>query len=313
MEWQCTGDAVRQRLAVDSDGSGSRHRHRQHSFGDGKLDLAVVNQRHSGAVFILLGDGTGNFTLAASPGTGGFSLSVAVGDFNGDGKLDLAVANAGGNTASILLQGRFPLVSLSPTSVTFGTQLVLTTSYPQLVILTNTGSARLDISSIVASPNFTQKNDCGSHRKVGALCTIEIRFNPHAVGTITGTITITDNASNSPQIIPLTGVGTAVTLLPSSLDFGNQPVGSTSQPQTVTLTNYANRALSISGGELTGNNPGAFTLQNTTCGRSLPAGGSCTVSIAFAPKTAGPKTATLEVRDNGGASPQTVLLTGSGT
>ena len=64
--------------------------------GDGKLDLAVTNRGvccdSPGTVSILLGDGTGNFTLASSPGVGRTPTSVAVGDFNGDGKLDLAVA-----------------------------------------------------------------------------------------------------------------------------------------------------------------------------------------------------------------------------
>jgi hypothetical protein len=78
--------------------------------GDGKLDLAAANY-NSNTISILLGDGTGNFTLASSPATGNFPNSVAVGDFNGDGKLDLAVTNACGSyppcnspgTVSILL------------------------------------------------------------------------------------------------------------------------------------------------------------------------------------------------------------------
>ena len=79
-------------------------------------------------VSILLGDGTGNFTLASSPATGSWPDSVAVGDFNGDGKLDLAVANYGSNTVSILLgdgTGNFTLASSPaagsyPTSVAVG-------------------------------------------------------------------------------------------------------------------------------------------------------------------------------------------------
>ena len=95
--------------------------------GDGKLDLAVVNNGSS-TVSILLGDGTGNFTLASSPATGSSPVSVAVGDFNGDGKLDLAVANEGSNTVSILLgdgTGNFtlaasPATGLAPVSVAVG-------------------------------------------------------------------------------------------------------------------------------------------------------------------------------------------------
>jgi hypothetical protein len=95
--------------------------------GDGKLDLAVVNVCGSipdcngttpGTASVLLGDGTGNFTLASSPVTGVEPESITVGDFNGDGKLDLATANINSNTVSILLgdgTGQFALTS-SPTT-----------------------------------------------------------------------------------------------------------------------------------------------------------------------------------------------------
>jgi hypothetical protein len=95
---------------------------------DGYLDLAVVNTCGStlsctsattGTVSILLGDGTGNFTLhSSSPITGAGSNFVAVGDFNGDGNLDLAVANGTDGDLSILLgngDGTFTLKSNPPT------------------------------------------------------------------------------------------------------------------------------------------------------------------------------------------------------
>jgi hypothetical protein len=103
--------------------------------GDGKLDLAVANS-NSNTVSVLLGDGTGNFTVASSPATGNTPVSVAVGDFNGDGKLDLAVANWCGSdprcrsagTVSILLgdgTGNFtaassPATGNAPQSVAVG-------------------------------------------------------------------------------------------------------------------------------------------------------------------------------------------------
>jgi hypothetical protein len=278
--------------------------------GDGKLDLAVANEWY-GDLTILLGDGTGNFTGVSLPATGSAPTSVAIGDFNGDGKLDLAVAIQGNNTLSILLQGPLPAVTLSPTSLNFGTQLLRTTSNAQTVTLTDTGGATLDITSIAASANFIQRNNCGSSVAVGASCTINVGFRPQGVGTLTGAITITDNAPFSPQTVSLSGVGTAVTLLPSSLNFGNVPVGTTSQPLTVTFTNIANRALSISGVRLAGNQYGEFA-QTNTCGTSVPAGGSCTISVTFTPKRTGTRTATLDVRDNGGASPQTVAVSGTG-
>ena len=107
-------------------------------------------------------------------------LGVAVGDFNDDGRLDLAVANVFDNTISILLQAT--TVALSDTSLKFGVQLVGTHSPAQSVTLTNTGPIALTISSIAASEDFLQKNNCGSSLPAGASCTIKVAFNPSAQG-----------------------------------------------------------------------------------------------------------------------------------
>jgi len=279
--------------------------------GDGKLDLAAANDGSS-TVSILLGDGTGNFTLASSPAVGLYPVSVAAGDFNGDGKLDLATANNGSNTVSVLLQvPPYPIVTLSPTSLTFGTQLFGTTSGPQTVTLTNTGTATLDITSIVASNSFFELNNCGSSLAVGAHCNINVFFSPHVLGTITGTITMTDNASNSPQTISLTGAGTMVGLSPTTVSFDPQTVGTTSAAQTVAMTNHGYRAVSVGFG-LRGSNSGDFAETNT-CGTSLAPQASCTISVTFTPQARGSRTATLDVVDNGGGSPQIVTLKGFGT
>jgi len=93
--------------------------------GDGNLDLAVVNscpggtncESSNGSLTILLGDGTGNFSVASSPSTGFFPTAVAAGDFNGDGNLDLAVVNSWSNDVTILLgdgTGNFTATASSP-------------------------------------------------------------------------------------------------------------------------------------------------------------------------------------------------------
>jgi len=279
--------------------------------GDSKLDLAVANLGNSTA-YVELGDGNGNFHLVSNLGLGdwGTAYSAAVGDFNGDGKMDFVT---GGRYLSVVLGvPANTAVTVSPTSLTFGTHLVGTSSAPHPVTLTNTGNAPLDITSIVASRNFLQQNDCGSQLLPGANCTIEVTFRPRQIGQINGTITVIDNAPNSPQTVSLSGVGTAVTLLPSHLNFGNVQVGTTSPPQIVTLTNHSVKDLRIFGAYLQGNNRGAFA-QTNTCEPIVPAGGSCTISVTFTPHSKGAKTATGYVEDNGGASPQSVALSGNGT
>lgn len=131
--------------------------------------------------------------------------------------------------------------------------------------LTNTGPITLTISSIAASGDFLQENNCGSGVPPGASCTIRVVFQPSAKGVRTGALTITDNAPDSPQTVALTGTGTVVPLSPLNVNFGNQRVGTTSPPQTVTLTNTGSTPLSIQGIGIAGTNFGDF-VETTTCG-----------------------------------------------
>ncbi|PYV35157.1 MAG: hypothetical protein DMG22_03325, partial [Acidobacteria bacterium] len=80
-------------------------------------------------------------------------------------------------------------------------------------------------------------NNCGASVAVGANCTINVTFTPAATGTRSGTLTVTDNATNSPQTASLTGTGNTTTagLTPTSLTFASQQVGSTSAAQAVAL------------------------------------------------------------------------------
>jgi hypothetical protein len=280
--------------------------------GDGKLDLVTANI-DSNNVSILLGDGTGNFTLASSPAVGTFPDSVAVGDFNGDGRLDLAVANAHSNTVSILVQA--PVVTLSSTNLAFGNQNVGSMSNPMSSTLTNTGSATLDISAIsitgTNAGDFPMNNNCGSTLTPGASCTINVTFDPSAPGMQTASVSITDNAPGSPQMIALsgTGVAPAVTLNPTSLIFGNQLLGTTSPAQTVTLTNSGTETLTITSIAISGN-----FLQTNTCGTSVDVGASCTISVTFKPLVIHKQTGDVTITDNAfGSLQQTVPLTGTGT
>ena len=100
-----------------------------------------------------------------------------------------------------------PAAAVSPSSLTFGNQAVQTTSAPQTLTLTNTGSAALTITSVAASGDFAQTNSCGGSVAAGASCTITVTFTPTAASARTGSVTITDNASSSPQTVSLTGAG----------------------------------------------------------------------------------------------------------
>ncbi len=108
---------------------------------------------------------------------------------------------------------------------------------PQTVTVTNSGSAALAITSIVASVNFTETDNCvGQSVAVGATCTINVSF---VVATAfpsgsSGSVTITDNAADSPESISLGGPPVAVpgvVLLPGVLSLEGSRSGRPAAPR----------------------------------------------------------------------------------
>jgi hypothetical protein len=183
---------------------------------DGKLDLAT-------GTAIVLGNGDGTFQAPIYfEGDAGNEI-LATGDFNGDGRPDLATLDDGG--IGVYLQQPpvgAPVVSLSPTSLTFTTEPVGSTSASQTVMLSNTGNAPLLIGSISVGVNgspsseFSQTNNCGTSLAVGAApCIITVTTTPTLVGPVTASISITDNAAGSPQTVGLTGTGSPFSLTTS--------------------------------------------------------------------------------------------------
>jgi Abnormal spindle-like microcephaly-assoc'd, ASPM-SPD-2-Hydin len=170
--------------------------------------------------------------------------------------------------------GVLPAVTLSPTKLIFSTQVVFTTSAAQTVTLTNTGLGILSISKISLTGPFSQTNTCGTSLAAGGNCTFTVTFRPTTVGTLTGAVSISDNAPGNPQKIPLTGFGTYVKLAPTSLNFGNQPVGTKSLPKRITLSNKGSVAVSFTSVTMTGTNAADSTETNTR-GTSVAAGASC--------------------------------------
>ncbi len=222
-------------------------------------------------------------------------------------------SNFTGSTSPVLSQVvQGPAVSLSPAKLTFSTQVVFTTSKTQAVTLTNTGLGILNITKFTVTGPFSQTNTCGSTVNAGGSCTFTVTFKPKTIGTLTGSVSITDNASGSPQKITLTGVGTYIQLSPTSLMFGNQPVGTKSLPKKITLSNKGSVAVSITKISLTGANAGDFA-QTNTCGKSVAAGASCSITVTFTPSAKRKRTASVSVSDNGGGSPQTASVSGTGT
>jgi hypothetical protein len=206
--------------------------------GDGKLDLATSNFAPGGFdvppgfVNILFGNGDGTFQAPAAFVAGPNPATVAAGDFNNDGALDFvtgSVSVPGSATFSVLLQ--VPEVSLSSGPLTFPSQWVGTTSAAQNLTLTNTGSAPLKISSIAINGDFAQTNACGTSMAAGASCSITVTFTPTAIGTRSAMATITDNATDSPHTVAISGTGTDFSITAAQ---GSQTMATVVAGQTAT-------------------------------------------------------------------------------
>src|SRR5579859_4673816 len=204
--------------------------------------------------------------------------------------------------------------TLSPGSLTFSAQAVGVGSVPQNITLINSQNVTLNISGITFtgtnSGDFTQINSCGSSLGPSGTCTIGITFKPTGTGSRAALLNVIDDGPNSPQTASLNGTGIlAVTLSATSVNFGNVLVGSSTTAMPVTLTN--NQSVPLTNIAMSINGSTAFTEVNT-CGSSIPANGQCTITVTFAPTTAGKQTATVNIVDSASNSPQTISVSGTG-
>jgi hypothetical protein len=209
-------------------------------------------------------------------------------------------------------------VTVTPASLNFGSEAVSTTSTAQTVTLTNGQSTALTINNIFGGGNdpsdFKQSNDCGTSVPAGDSCTINISFDPTTTGSRTATLSVSDNAANSPQVVSLSGTGTngaTITVSPASINFGNQATGTTSSATPVTVSNTGNSTVTFTSIAVTGTNGSSFHETNN-CGTSLTAGNSCTVNVTFSPATTGSFSAAVTLTDNATNNPQSISLSGTG-
>ena len=217
--------------------------------------------------------------------------------------------NAGSQTVAVSGNGSSP-ITLSSSSLSFGSVAVGNTSAARSVTVTNRMSTALTFTGIsipAGSPFAIASNTCGASLAAGAACTVGVTFTPSALGGATGTLSFADSAINSPQMVSLSGTGTApVTLSTISISFGTISVASSAR--SVTLTNAQSVALTFTSIGVTG----PFAIASNTCGASINAGASCTVGVTFTPTATGTATGTLTFTDSSPNSPQTVNLSGSG-
>jgi hypothetical protein len=209
-------------------------------------------------------------------------------------------------------------LDFSPPSLKFPRRTINTTSPPLPVTVNNALPIAVTFGKISVSGDFAQTNTCPSPGGVlasGTACSVSVTFTPTAPGTRTGRVTIGDSAPANPQRINLSGAATDIAFSPQRLSFGSVTVGGAGAVKGVNVFNQGTTTVTITGVGIVivGANASDFQMVSNTCGSSIAPGAHCTVGVRFRPTTAGAKTAALNVNDDGGASPQIVPLSGTGT
>ncbi len=283
--------------------------------GDGKLDLAVSNYVDN-TVSVLLGNGDGTFQSQLVYPTAPNPGSIVTADFNGDGKLDLAAVARTSNSSVFAVS-----VLLGNGDGTFQPHIEYTTGDEpgQIVASDFNDDGKMDVATI---------NACGDDPNCGSTSSSTVSilvgngdgtFQNHIdfpAGLSASQLVAGDfNGDGKPDLVSASGtlsvlLQTTATLSSGALLFGIQGVGSSSTPQTVTLTNTATIALDISSIGLTGSNPGDYSF-TTSCGTVLEPGANCTISVTFTPTVAGMRTAFVSIADSALGSPQNIALTGT--
>jgi phospholipase C len=210
----------------------------------------------------------------------------------------------------ILTPRTCPLVG--QTWATFGGQPLNTTSITQPVYLTNLTNSAVKINTKTTdNPDFiVSSSNCGGSIPAGLKCQINLAFKPSIIGAETSTLSISDSYTGSPQTVSLTGFGSALSFSAQSLSFpGNTAIGKSSK-LNLTVKNISTSAVSFTNIKAVGD-----YSETNTCGTSLAAGKSCTVTVTFSPvgSASGFEYGNLVLSDSDPSSPQTVWLKATST
>ncbi|HEX2543013.1 MAG TPA: choice-of-anchor D domain-containing protein [Caldimonas sp.] len=222
-------------------------------------------------------------------------------------------------TATPAPQGRIELGSLA--LVFPNTQLGATST--QNVVVRNSGDLTLTFSAFTiggaAAAEFERGGDCSTAAPlpIGAQCTLSVTFRPGAtLGARAASLTIASDASNGPATLSLSGTAIpvpvpAVTLAPTSLDFGVQTAGGLYPARRIRLSNSGTADLAIASIAVEG--AGFSNASAAACPPVLTPGAGCDIDIALLTTSAAPFAGTLRVTSNAAGSPHTAALTGSGS
>jgi hypothetical protein len=264
-------------------------------------------------------------TFSLNPVTGGSGISVlTITSTDGTtpaGTYSITViANSGNLTRTLTVQLVVSGSSLlySTVSLGFPPTSVGTTSSALTVTITNEGTRSVKFTSYtIDTTQFAiSANTCpasGTSLKAGKNCTLSVTFTPNGGTGFTSTLTIVDGDVNSPQVVNLSGVGTAipsVSLSTTNLVFGDV-LENTSSTMQLILTNNGTGNLTITKIAISGADSAMFT-QTDNCPSTVLPSGNCTFNVTFTPTNTIFDTSTLTINDNADSGLQAVALSGFG-
>jgi len=206
------------------------------------------------------------------------------------------------------LHGTGTGIEISPAQLSWDRTVVGATGEPKEFKIRAVGEHPIQIESIETQGDFEQHNSCGTELRATS-CTVTVAFTPKQSGKRVGTVRIMDSDPTRPQSVFLIGQGGVAAFLPSALVFEPQKPGTTSAPQMVTLRNYGNNPFTISTIDVAGD----FAVPAKTCGQSLQAGQSCTISVTFSPTRSGVVEGFVAVHESADRTPVKVSLSGTGS
>jgi hypothetical protein len=208
--------------------------------------------------------------------------------------------------------------TLTPVSLGFGNVLVNKTSSVRTATLTNRQRIALNVFSIVVPAGgfaIDPSTTCPNPGSLAAStsCTIAVTLTPTAPNPVSGQLTLTTDASNSPQTVSLSGTGIPLTTLSAtSLSFGNVVINEKSAIQGFTLTNNQTTSLNIA--SLAVPTAGFAIDPSTTCPNpgSLAAAAKCRIALTLTPTVLGSVSGSLVINTDAANSPQSVSVSGTG-
>jgi len=180
-------------------------------------------------------------------------------------------------------------VTVSPATLAFSTTLkVGTPSGSKTVTINNKATVALAIQSIVTSPaDYAQTNNCSTSVAAGKSCTVTVIFTPTIAGSIPGTLTISDGAVGSPQVVTMTGSGVVTNLRSIAITPANSSVPKGAAMQFKATGTYSNGTTGdvTAAAVWTSTNPAVVSIVSNTGLATGVAGGTTTISAAVAGTT----------------------------